>query len=110
MADTYLFTNAFNNTWSEELRNLQHKYTEWFHEKILDTTPRMYLLGYDTGLTFIHGLATYGEDFNKQHQNLPLLQSDISFRKISSNGGYINSSMWFIHYRPDNNIEKISEK
>lgn len=110
MADTYLFTNAFNNTWSEELRKLQHKYTEWFHEKILDTTPRMYLLGYDTGLTFIHGLATYGEDFNKQHQNLPLLQSDISFRKISSNGGYINSSMWFIHYRPDNNIEKISEK
>ena len=109
-ANTYIFTNTFFNPWSETTNALKHKYMKWFNSDILEVTPRMFMLGYDSGLTFMNGLAQFGKDFNTQDLGLPLQQSDIAFKKISNNGGFINASMWFIHYRTDFEIEKIAEK
>ena len=109
-ANTYIFTNTFFNPWSEKTNKLKHDYQKWFKSDILDVTPRMFMLGYDSGLTFMNGLSIYGEKFNTQDLKLPLQQSDIEFRKISNYGGYINESMWFIHYRTDYEIEKIAER
>ena len=110
IVDTYIYTNAFYNPWSAVTNALKKEYTTWFKSDIIDSAPRMFMLGYDTGLTFINGLATYGNQFNVQEQKLPLQQSDIAFEKISNNGGYINSSLWFVHYRNDYQIEKVSER
>ena len=82
----------------------------WFKSDIIESSPRMFMLGYDTGLTFINGLSRYGSHFNDQDLKLPLQQSDIAFKKISNQGGYINSSLWFVHYRNDYQIEKVSER
>ena len=109
LLNAYIYSNAFFNPWSETTNALKAKYTQWFKSEILDTAPRMFMLGYDSGLTFINGLSAYGKDFGTQDQKLPLQQSDIVFKKISATGGYINGSMWFIHYRPDYQIEKVSE-
>ena len=109
-ANTYIFTNSFFNPWSANTNKLKHDYAKWFKSDILDVTPRMFLLGYDSALTFINGLAQYGENFNTQNMNLPLQQSDIAFNKINEGGGYINASMWFIHYRSDFEIDKIAER
>lgn len=108
--NTYVYTNAFYNPWSATTNELKRKYTAWFKSDIIETMPRMFMLGYDTGLTFISGLAHYGKDFNTQELKLPLQQSDIAFKRASRNGGYVNSSMWFIHYRYDFQIEKVSER
>ena len=109
-ANTYIFTNTFFNPWSETTNKLKHDYQKWFKSDILDVTPRMFMLGYDSGLTFMNGLSMYGEKYNTQDLDLPLQQSDIAFKKISNYGGYINESMWFIHYRTDYEIEKIAER
>ena len=109
-ANTYIFTNSFFNPWSATTNKLKHDYAKWFKSDILNVTPRMFMLGYDSGLTFLNGLSTYGDTFNTQNLNLPLQQSDIAFRKITTNGGYINESMWFIHYRTDYEIDKIAER
>lgn len=108
LTNTYIFTNVFYNPWSTTTNLLKKEYALWFKSDIIPTSPVMFLLGYDSGLTFLTGLSRYGKDFNTQKLNLPLQQSDIDFIKITPNGGYINSSMWFVHYRTDYQIEKIA--
>ena len=85
-------------------------YKRWFHQDMPEETPRMALLGYDCGTVTLRGLSVYGKDFSVQDLQLPLLQSDIAFSRVGENSGYVNSSLWFIHYRPDGNLEKVAGK
>ena len=110
IVDTYVYTNAFYNPWSTTTNELKNAYMSWFKSDIIESAPKMFMLGYDTGLTFINGLSTFGSRYCDQEQQLPLQQSDIAFKKISPDGGYINSSLWFVHYRNDYQIEKVSER
>ena len=110
IVNTYVYTNAFYNPWSSTTNTLKNEYMNWFKSDIIESSPRMFMLGYDTGLTFINGLSRYGSHFNHQDLKLTLQQSDIAFKKISNQGGYINSSLWFVHYRNDYQIEKVSER
>ena len=109
-ANTYLFTHTFYNPWSEATRRVTNDYKRWFHQDMPEETPRMALLGYDCGTVMLRGLSVYGKDFSVQDLQLPLLQSDIAFSRVGENGGYVNSSLWFIHYRPDGNLEKVAGK
>lgn len=109
-ANAYLFTNTFYNPWSEATRRVVDDYERWFQQEMPEETPRMALLGYDSGTVMLRGLSVYGKKFTTQDMQLPLLQSDISFSRVGDNGGYVNSSLWFIHYRPDGTLEKVAGK
>lgn len=105
-ANAYCYTNAFYNPWSKPTQELIARYQSWFHQDLLDVTPRMALLGYDCCMTMLRGLSVYGKDFNIQNLQLPLLQSDITFTQVGE-GGFVNNSLCFIHYRPDGMMEKV---
>lgn len=109
-ANAYVMTSSFYNPWSQATISVTNTYKQWFHQDLLDVTPRMALLGYDCCTTLVRGLTVYGSEFADQPLEFPLLQSDITFQSVGEQGGYVNSSYSFIHYRTDGQIEKVSPR
>ena len=109
-ANTYLFTNFYYNVYDQATRTFEDRYRAWFRTSLIDTYPRMALLGYDSGLYMMKGILTYGADFAGQDVSIVPRQSDMHFEKAGTDGGYVNSSIWFIHYKPDKSIERLEIK
>lgn len=109
-ANTYVFTNFYYNVYDQATRTFEDMYRSWFRTPLIDTYPRMSILGYDSGLYMMKGILTYGADFAGQDVPIVPRQSDMHFEKVGTDGGYINSSIWFIHYKPDKSIERLEIK
>lgn len=109
-ANTYIVSNFFYNPYSDLTKAFENEYKAWFSTPLLDFYPRMAMLGYDAGIDFMYGLLTYGMEFSTQEVDKISYQSDIHYVKNGSKGGYVNDCVQFIHYRPDNIIEKIAPK
>jgi len=106
-ADTYIFTNSFYNPYDEETKVFCAKYKENYGRELLPVTPRMALLGHDLAEHLLAGITTYGETFSTQVTTVRQLQSRIRFEQTEKNGGFVNNSLFFIHYKPSQAIEKI---
>lgn len=108
-SDTYVAATAFYYPYTSAAMAFEADYKKWFGAELLTVTPRMAPLGYDTALAFVNGLSAYGKAYAAQRQQLPFLQSDIRFAKVSDQGGYVNQSAWLIHYKPNMQIDKIAK-
>lgn len=106
--DTYVFTGNFYNKYAAATHKFEADYTAWFHAKPQDITPRMGLLGHDVALHLLTGISKWGKDFSSQPTDAAVLQSDIRFERTEDEGGLINSSMCFIHFKSDQTIDKVS--
>ncbi len=107
LANTYLITNTFYNPWSTETKRFIERYKYWFKQELLETTPSMGVLGYDSGMHFLQGLAKYGTNFSTQKVQDKYLQSPMKFEEISSDGAFTDCSLMFVNYRTDGAIETI---
>ena len=108
--DTYIFTPSYYEPSFADVRQFNADYQAWFKKQPLDVIPRMGLLGYDTGLQMLQGILKYGEKYNVQGTEKGLLQSNLRFGRTEEDGGYINQSMFLIHYKPNRTIDKITAK
>ena len=109
--DSFLYTDAFYNPNDQQTKNFEAKYKETFNtEPDKSVHPCMALLGYDTGLHMLRGIAQNGSNFNTQATGTGQLQSEVRFERIEQDGGLINNSLFFIHYRPDRLIDKITPR
>ena len=106
--DTYVFTGSFYNSYDSATRKFDADYAAWFHAKPQDINPRMGLLGHDAALHLLTGISKWGKDFSSQPTDAAMLQSDIRFERTEDEGGLVNSSMCFIHFKPDQTIDKVS--
>lgn len=109
-ANTYMLSPQFFYPGTRAAMDFVAHYKNWFHTSLLDVTPAMAPLGYDCARCFIGGLTTYGHKFNTQTIEGDFLQSYMRFEQAAPGGGYVNRSMWLVHYRTDRNILKISAK
>lgn len=107
--DTYVFNNHFYNPYSVDTQKKVDEYSTWFKTRPLETSPRMFLLGYDAGIRLMTGLMNYGKDYAQQIIKTTALQHNISFIQVAPNSGYVNNSMYFIHYRTTGVIDLISD-
>lgn len=108
--DTYIFTPSYYEPAFAGVRQFNADYQAWFKAQPLDVIPRMGLLGYDTGLQVLQGILKYGEKYNTQGAEKGLLQSNLRFGRTEEDGGYINQSMFLIHYKSNKTIDKITAK
>lgn len=106
--DTYVYTGNFYNKYDAATRQFEADYAAWFHTSPQDVSPRMGLLGYDAAQHILTGIAKWGKDFSTQHTGAAMLQSDICFERTEDEGGLVNGSMFFIHFKPDQTIDKVS--
>lgn len=106
--DTYVLSNHYYNAYDAATRKFEQTYASWFHQPLLQVSPRMALLGYDAGKYIMEGLLQYGDHFGIQDITVPHYQSAIRFvRSDGVSGGYVNGNILFIHYRTDRTIEKL---
>lgn len=106
--NTYLFTSNFYNKYDAATSQFEADYAAWFHAKTQNISPRMGLLGYDAAQHLLTGINKWGNDFSTQSSGAKMLQSELRFERTEDEGGLVNSSMFFIHYKPDQTIDKIS--
>lgn len=106
-ADAYLCMPYFYDENNTKVQHFINLYTSWFHEPLINVSPRLALSGYDTGTYLMQGLKKYGADFGEQPVKARSYQTDLRFVRTGSEGGCVNGCMYFIHYKPNGSMEKI---
>ena len=107
-----LSVSLCGNAWGQatmEIRTADelYKFAERVNngEKTLNAAPVFGLLGYDTGMYFIDAMCDAKNDISKIDNNYDGIQSHFNFERTSNWSGYINKSVYIIHYTPSNDIE-----
>lgn len=112
-ADAYVFTPNYYYPYTTAAQTFTTLYKKWFHADLVDSKPKMAPLGYDFSRTFLGNMSYYGYDYGEQSAaqgttaRQPKLQTDLKFMSVKG-GGFVNSSMWLIHFKRDMSIVKIS--
>lgn len=109
--DTYIYTSFFLNENDLATKQFITNYKNWYNNKsMINTYPRYAALGYDTGLFFFSALMKYGKNFegSLSLNTTQTIQTPFAFKKVNSNGGYLNTGFYFVHYVTDNTIQKIA--
>lgn len=115
-ADTYIISPNYFYPHTMASTAFRNSYRRWFKTDLQDSHPRMAPLGYDFGVGFLGGMAAYGHQFATQAPlkasvaSTPKLQTDMLFFQVHDAGGYVNRSMWLVHFKKDFSIDKISLK
>lgn len=110
--DTNIYSIFFLDENQSKVINLNNEYKSWYNRSIHNSYPKYAFLGYDMGLYFMSALNKFGKDMNTKIQNFdaPTLQSAIQFERESNKGGYVNTGLYFIHFKNNSTIEKTECK
>ncbi|NDV95599.1 LysM peptidoglycan-binding domain-containing protein [Dysgonomonas sp. 521] len=109
--NSYIYSIFFVDGEQSGVKDFAGQYKQWYNKNLINSFPKWGYLGYDTGLYFLTALKQYGSSFdnNISRINVPTLQSSISFEKVNDkNGGFVNNGIYFIRYKENSGLEKIS--
>lgn len=107
--DAYIYSIFFLDESQYKVRSIKDQYIEWYNKPIINTYPRFAYLGYDASMYFMTSLKRYGNKLDEKISgaNIPTLQSATHFERASDETGFINTGIYFVHYKSDSTIEKI---
>ncbi len=105
--DTYLFSSDYYNAYNSGVITFEERYFKWFEQYPKIHNPRMGELGYDSGIYMLNAIAIYGNKYIDQSFSADYLQTNLRFESFNSKGGYVNTGLIFIHYKPNRKIEII---
>lgn len=100
----YLDKNDFR------LRRLSEDYSHWYGQEMLEVMPSMAALGYDAGaflIQWIQDSRGHIEEFLDDEQLYQGLQSSFRFGHGNDNAGYVNTSLYFVKFKPDGTAKVI---
>ncbi len=108
-ADTYFYASFFSHYSLPEAAKFQSEYTRWYDRNLQNIYPRYGMLGYDTGYLFLLAANKFGKEMPSRINNVSFtpVQTGFKFERVNNWGGMVNKKIYFIHYTPDYNIEKI---
>ncbi|MBQ8365659.1 MAG: LysM peptidoglycan-binding domain-containing protein [Bacteroidaceae bacterium] len=108
-ADTYFYASFFSHYSLPEAARFQSEYTRWYDRNLQNIYPRYGMLGYDTGYLFLLAANKFGNKMPDKINNVSFtpVQTGFKFERVNNWGGMVNKKIYFIHYTPDYNIEKI---
>ncbi len=101
--DTYIYSRFFSRQDSQSVHNFDNTFHQWYGEYMIYAAPRFGLLGYDTGRYFLE-LFMHSKDYNNNFK-YEGLQNSFDFDRISNWSGFINKSVYFIHFTVFNTTE-----
>lgn len=114
--DIYILAPNYYFPYTKDAISFSNRYKQFFKSDLLDIYPKMAPLGYDFSIGFLGGLTNYGYDFASKSpkansvQSMPKLQNEMRFVKTNATGGFVNRSMWLVHFRKDMTITKTSAR
>ncbi len=108
-ADTYFYASFFSHYSLPEAAKFQGEYSQWYNRNLQNIYPRYGMLGYDTGYTFLLAIAKWGKEMPDKINNISFtpIQTGFKFERVNNWGGMVNKKIYFVHYTPGYNIEKI---
>lgn len=101
--DTYIYSRFFTRPDSPAVHNFDDTFHRWYGEYMIYAAPKFGLLGYDTGRYFLE-LFMRGKDYNNNFK-YDGLQNCFDFDRVSNWSGFINKSVYFIHFTVFNTTE-----
>ena len=107
--DTYFYTSFFSHYTLPEATRFQNEYIRWYNRAPQNIYPRYGMLGYDTGYAFLYAISRHGNNMSNEINKLPFtpVQTGFKFERVNNWGGFVNKKIYFVHYTPTYNIEKI---
>lgn len=107
--DTWFYSWFFTNNTLKESEEFGLNFIKSFNRQVMVSYPSYAPYGYDTGYYFLRGLALYGDDFESNLTNFRTksVQMGFKFQRIDQGGGFINNKVFFAHFSPEYEVEKI---
>ena len=103
--NTYFYSRFFSNPDDCDTELFANVFEKWYGNKMINAAPQFGLLGYDTGKYFLTVLNKHNNDLNNLDDEYIGLQSAFKFERISNWSGYVNKSIFIIHFTPENKIK-----
>lgn len=101
--NTYIYTNFYANDVNPKVQAYYNKYKSWYTKMPINSFPKYGLLGFDTGFYFLNAIYRYGKNFeiNIDKTSYDSLQTGFHFERVNNWGGFINTNIFIVHYKPD---------
>lgn len=101
--NTYIYTNFYADDLGPKVQSFYNKYKSWYTKMPINTFPKYGLLGFDTGYYFLNSIYRYGKNFevNIDKTSHDSLQTGFNFQRVNNWGGFINTNIFIVHYKPD---------
>lgn len=106
--NTYIYSNFYADNLSSEIKDFYHQFKTWYSKNLIYTYPKYAMLGYDTGLFFLSAIHNYGENFENDLSKMKFknIQTGFQFERVNNWGGFINTNLFIINYKPDFSVVK----
>jgi hypothetical protein len=102
------FSGFYSNPLSEEVQVFYKTFYKWYSHPPANAFPRYGILGYDTGMFFIHAIDRYGASFEDKIGGFKYngIQTCFNFERVNNWGGFINTGLYFVKYNSDFSIQQ----
>jgi hypothetical protein len=96
----------YANPTSSKYKLFSNNYIRWYSKEMVNTYPKYGLLGYDTGMFFIQLLHKYGKSYDLNINKLDYsgIQTAFYFERVNNWGGFINTNLYFVEFKPNSTV------
>ncbi|MEG2066946.1 MAG: LysM peptidoglycan-binding domain-containing protein [Tannerellaceae bacterium] len=110
--NAYIYSNFYADNLSPNVRSFYRNYKTWYSKNLINTFPKYGMLGFDTGMFFFRAIQQYGENFENQmaRMNYNSVQTGFDFQRVNAWGGFVNTSLFIIHYKSDFTVTRSEQK
>jgi ABC-type branched-subunit amino acid transport system substrate-binding protein len=108
--DTYFYSSFYTSSLLPKAKDFINTYHRWYAKEMINSYPKYGMLGYDTAMFFLTGLAKYGTGLEDNINKIDLVpvQTGFKFERVNNWGGFINKKVFFIHFTKDFSLVKLS--
>jgi ABC-type branched-subunit amino acid transport system substrate-binding protein len=106
--NTYIYSRFYYDSNDVTTKAIEEEYKKWYGEEMRYNVPRLGLFGYDTGMFFIKALCNNHQQFNDRIIDTHIgAQTTFKMERLSNWSGFTNKDLQFIHFTPQQTIEKL---
>lgn len=101
------FTTFYADNTSGRAYSFNMKFSRWFKREQYNSYPKYGLFGFDIAHYFIKGVNVFGNKLAQNTDNVSYqqIQTPLSFERKNNWSGFVNNSLMFISYNPDETIK-----
>lgn len=107
--DTYFYSSFYTSNLLPAAKAFNQSYRKWYSKEMQSNYPKYGMLGFDTGMYFLTGLARYGTglEHNLAGLDLTSVQTGFKFERVNNWGGFVNKKVFFIRFTKDFELIKL---
>lgn len=105
-----IYTRFYLDKNDPRLRHLSNDYSHWYGQEMLEVMPSMAALGYDAGaflIQWIQDSRGHIDELLDGEQMYEGLQSSFRMGHGNGNAGFVNTSLYFVQFKPDGTTKVI---